>query len=516
MSTVDSVPDSARSAVPADPRRWVGLAVLCASLLIVVMDMTILNVAIPAIDADLHPSSVELLWIVDVYSLVVAGFLVVAGGLADRFGRRRMLIIGYVAFGAIPLLVIVADSPVALIALRALLGLGGALIMPSTMSMIRNLFTDARERAVALGIWGAMAAVGAGVGPIVGGALLEVFTWHAAFLFNTPVMIVAIVASLLFLPESYGAKVRWDALGVVLSIVGMAGVVYAIKAFGKYGIADPTALTATVIGVGCLVWFARRCLNRPEPLLDIRLLRSRELTAGLLCALVTSVAIAAMMLLIAQWMQLVEGYTPLEAGLHLLPSAIVSGILSPLAPRIADWIGARTVMAGGLFVGGLGFALLYVIPRPWTYPPVAIALVLVGAGMASLAIGSAVIMSSAPAERAGNAAVMEETSFEVGNTLGVAVLGSIAAVMFARLVAPIDLDALGVSRADAEAARESIGGAITVADDLGPAGAELADAARAAFTDALATVGLVGAALMIATAVIVWWMTPRGMSVEGH
>ncbi|ADD43971.1 MFS transporter [Stackebrandtia nassauensis] len=513
MSTVTIAPTTTTTTPDANPRRWVGLAVLCASLLIVVMDLTILNVALPEIDAALRPSSVQLLWIVDVYGLAVAGFLVTASGLADRFGRRRMLLVGYAAFGTVPLIVLFADSAPWLIAARALLGLGGAFIMPSTMSMIRDLFADPKERAVALGLWGSMAAVGAGLGPIIGGILVQNFSWHAAFLINTPIMVLAIVFALWLLPESRGGAVPWDFLGIALSIIGMISLMYAIKTIGKHGITDPTALLTGTIALVSLIWFARRCLNRREPLLDLRLLRRRPLSAGLMCALISSVAMAAMMLLLAQWMQLVMEYTPIQTGIHLLPVAIVSGVISPLAPRIAQSIGTRTVMAGGLAVGGLGFAILYLGGDHLDYPLVALSQSLVGVSMATLAIGSAVIVASVPVERTGNAAAMEETSFELGNALGVAVLGSIAAVVFHNLMAATRLESLGLTGSAASTASDSIGGALSVASHTG--NTALADHARAAFTESLGIVGLAGGVLMLLAAVAVWYLTPRGLTVEG-
>lgn len=496
------------------PRRWGALAVLCASLLVVIMDMTILNVALPAISADLLPSSVELLWMVDVYGLVVAGLLVTASGLADRFGRRRMLLIGYAVFGAIPLLVLVVDSPAGLIALRALLGVGGALIMPSTMSMIRGLFTDAKERAVALGAWVAMASIGAGLGPIVGGILVEFFDWHAAFLFNTPVMVLATIATILVLPESRGAAIPWDVPSIGLSIVGMASLMYAIKGIGKHGLTDTAALVALVLAVVTLTMFALRSLNRKVPLLDLRLLRRPQLSAGLIYALMSSIGMAAMLLLLAQWMQLVNDYTPIETGLRLLPMAVVAGALSPLAPRIAGVIGARNVMVSGLAIGGLGTGVLYLGGDTLGFGLVVVCQVLIGISMSALAVGSALIMSAVPPERTGNAAALEETSFELGNALGVAVLGSVAAVVFRSLLPGHDLADHGVTGQDAIDAQESLGGALSIAEQLGPDGAAMAAQAQVAFTDALGLVGLVGGALMVASAVLVWFMTPRDITLE--
>ncbi|MBA2894881.1 MFS transporter [Nonomuraea soli] len=487
---------------PPHARRWAALAVLSASLLLVVMDMTILNVALPEISADLKPGSIELLWMVDVYSLVVAGLLVTMSSLGDRWGRKRMLLTGFAVFGVASVAVLWATTPAAVIAVRALLGVGGAMIMPSTLSMIRNLFTDARERATALGVWATMAALGGALGPIVGGLLLEHFSWHAAFLVNVPVMAVAIIAGLILLPESRNPNPgRWDALGTVLSIVGMVGLVYAIKHLAKEGLTYPPALITAAVAAVTLTWFIRRCLNRPDPLLELRLFRSGSFTSGTIAALTTSIAMAAMMLLLAQWMQLVMGYSPLETGVRLLPMAVGAGIFSPLAPAIAERIGARTVLAGGLVVAGLGFLALWALPLG--YPSVAVSLLLIGSGMGSLAIASAVIMSGTPAEKAGSAAAIEETSYEVGGTLGVAVLGSIAATAY-RSELPAGA---------AEAARESLGGALETAGAMGPSGASLAQQAQQAFNDSLVLTSAYGGALMLVAAAVIWWLTPKDLDL---
>ncbi|MEU6790011.1 MFS transporter [Nonomuraea angiospora] len=482
-----------------NPRRWAALAVLSASLLLITMDMTILNVALPQISADLRPGAVELLWMIDVYSLVVAGLLVAVSALGDRWGRKRMLVSGFVLFGLASVAVLWADSPAEVIAVRALLGVGGAMIMPSTLSMIRNLFTDARERATALGVWAAMAAVGGALGPIVGGLLLEAFSWHAAFLVNVPVMAVAVVTGLLLLPESRNPDPgRWDALGTVLSMVGMIALVYAIKHVATEGLDAWTALTAVLAAV-TLTWFVRRCLRRPDPLLEIRLFRGGAFTSGTVAAFTTSIAMAGMMLLMVQWAQLVQGYSPLQTGLAMLPMAVGSAVLSPLAPALATRIGARTVLAGGLVVGALGFVVLWIAPT--TYPWVAVSILLIGAGMGSLAIASAVIMAGAPAEKAGSAAAIEETSYEIGGTFGVAVLGSLAAALYRAELPENATDAV----------RESLGGALAAARAIGSS--DLAAQATLAFTESLRTTSLYGAVLMLLAAVAVWWRTPARLDL---
>ncbi|HIV56597.1 MAG TPA: MFS transporter [Candidatus Stackebrandtia faecavium] len=495
------------------PRRWAGLGVLCASLLIVVMDNTILNVALPRISTEVSTSSTQLLWMVDIYGLVVAGLLVAASSAADRYGRRRMLVVGYAVFGVLPLLVLVVSSAGGLIVLRGLLGIGGALIMPSTMSMIRDLFADAKERAIALGIWATMAAVGAGLGPIVGGFLVEGFGWRSAFLFNTPVMVVAILVAMWILPETRGESIPWDVLSTVLSILGVGAAMYAIKAWGRDGITDPAAWACTAISLVALGWFVRRCLRSRWPLLDLGLLRRRGITAGLIGAFVSAIAMAATLLLLAQWMQLVENYSPIETGIRLLPLAVVSGVLSPLAPLVAERIGVRAVMAGGLFVGGIGFASLYLGSDSMGYGLVAVSQSLVGISVATLAVGSAVILAQAPKARSGNAAAMEETSFQVGSAIGVAALGSIAAVMYRAGLSAHELTAQGITADQQEQMRESLGGAIRVAERLSDPDGVIASA-HAAFIHGLGMAGLVGGLIMIGTAIVVWCVIPRGLTVE--
>ncbi|MBF8188581.1 MFS transporter [Nonomuraea sp. K274] len=480
---------------------------LSASVLLVVMDMTVLNVALPAMSEDLRPDSIELLWMVDAYALVLSGLLVTVSALGDRWGRKRMLLTGFAVFGLASLAVLATDSPLEVIAVRALLGVGGAMIMPSTLSMIRNLFTDPAERARALGVWSAMAAVGAALGPILAGFLLGHFSWHAAFLVNVPVMATAIAAGVFLLPESRNpAPGRWDALATVLSMAGMVALVFAVKTFGKYGLTAPSALTAAVVAVVALGWFAARCLRRPDPLLELRLFRGGPFSAGVVTALTTSIAMAAVLLLLAQWMQLVQGYSPLETGVRLLPAALAALVASPLAPALAERVGARTVLAGGLAVTGLGFLPLFLAPAPLGYWPVAGALMLIGIGNGSLAVASAVIMSGTPAAKSGSAAAIEETSYEVGGALGVAVLGSVAAAVYRAEVA-YDGPAAGV-------VRESLGGAIDVTRELGAPGGAVADQARAAFTDSLVLTSAAGAALMLAGALAVWLLTPRTLDLS--
>lgn len=500
---------------PSRRRRWAGLAVLSASLLVVVMDMTILNLALPSITRDLRPDSVELLWMVDAYPLVLAGLLVTASVLGDRWGRRRMLMTGFALFALASLGALVVTGPLGLIAVRALLGAGGAAIMPSTLSLVRTLFTDPRERATALGVWGSTAAVGAALGPIAGGVLLEHWSWHAAFLVNVPVMALALVAAALLLPESRSASPgRLDAGSVALSVLGMVGFVYGVKQVAEDS-TDPLALGALVLGVVLVTAFVRRNLLADRPMLEVRLLGQRSFSAGVVTALVTSTAMAAVFLLVSQWLQLVQGWSPLQSGLALLPAAVTGVLAGPLAPGVAARVGARSVLVAGLVSGGLGFGLIGLLPQPLPYAGVAVGLGLVGLGTASLAVASAVIMSAAPADQAGSAAAIEESSYEIGAVLGVAVLGSLAAAIYRAGLPTGELG--GLTASDAASARESIGGAVEVAAQGGPGAGELLATAQGAFTEALTGAGLAGGALMLLAAVLVGRLAPRDLDVSaGH
>lgn len=498
---------------PSVARRWAALAVLTASLLVITMDMTILNIALPEMAADLHPTSDQQLWMVDSYSLVLAGLLVSWAALGDRWGRKRMLLLGYTIFGAVSLLVLVVDSPEGVIALRALLGVGGAMIMPTTLSLIRVLFVDPRERATALSIWAGISGLGAAIGPLVGGLLLEHFSWQAAFLVNVPLMVLGIVAGVLILPESrVPAQGRWDALAALLSLVGMVALVWAIKEFGKEAsLAVPAAWVGVVVAAVALTWFVARCLRRPHPLLEMRLFGNRIFSAGIIGAFGSMFAVMAMFLLITQWLQLVDGASPVEAGVRLIPVALGMSVASLAAPPLSRVIGTRSVLAGGLTLAAAGMVLPALQPGTLTLPVVLVALTLVGAGTGSLAIGSAMIMMGSPEDKAGNAGALEETSYELGAALGVAVLGSISALVYRSLLSG-DASVAGLPDGALGAAEESLGGAVAIAHELGlPA---LADSATRAFVDSVQLTGLIGGGFMLVVAALVFWLTPRGTDVS--
>ncbi|SJM70152.1 MFS transporter [Gulosibacter sp. 10] len=495
-------------------RAWAAMAVLSASLLVLMMDMTILNIALPEMAAELHPTSDQQLWIIDVYSLVLAGLLVSWAAIGDRWGRKRMLMLGYTIFAVSSILVLWADSAEMVIAIRAFLGVGGAMIMPTTLSLIRVVFTDAKKRALALSIWAAVSGIGTAIGPLVGGFLLEHFSWHAAFLINVPLMVIAVVAGIIILPESRVPNPgRWDALSAVLSLVGMTLLVWSIKQFGKQAsFASLEGWIALAAAIAVLSWFAVRCVRSDHPLLELRLFRNRPFSAGILAALGSTFSMVAAMLLFAQWLQLVNGATPMEAGIQLIPVAIAGSICSLAAPSLARFFGARSVIAGGLVVSAVGMFMIGLVPGELTLTTVLIALAFVGAGTGSLAIGSAMIMLGSPEEKAGNAGALEETSYELGAVLGVAILGSISALMYraelAGAAAFRDADA-GV----AEQARESLGAAVSVAQEHELP--QLAHAAGEAFTHSLQATGLAGGVLLVAVGALVFLITPKGTDIAG-
>ncbi|MFI2102979.1 MFS transporter [Isoptericola sp. NPDC019693] len=515
MTKIDQRTSLSPAAGMSSRRRWTAVAVLSASLLMLTMDMTILNIALPEMAAELHPTSDQQLWIVDVYSLVLAGLLVSFAAIGDRWGRKRMLLLGYGIFGAASLMVLFTTSAEAVIAIRALLGLGGAMIMPTTLSLIRVIFTDPAERAKALSIWAAVSGLGAAVGPLVGGVLLEHFSWHAAFLINVPLIAIAIAAGLAILPESrVRVAGRWDALAAVLSLVGMTALVWGIKHFGKEAtLALPEAWAALALAAATLTWFAVRSIRSKHPLLELRLFRNRTFSAGMVAALGTTFSMVAALLLLAQWLQLVRGVSPIQAGLLLTPEALAAAVAAIAAPPLSRVFGARAVLATGLATAGVGMLLLGLGPGGELGLPLVITvLVLVGAGTGSLAIGSAMIMLGSPEDKAGNAGALEETSYELGAVLGVAILGSISALIY-RAQYATDPALQAIDPTLAAQAEESLGAAVAISDQL--ALPELASAASAAFTHSMQVASLAGGVIMLAVATLVFLMTPKGTSITG-
>ncbi|WP_327359190.1 MFS transporter [Streptomyces sp. NBC_01304] len=484
------------------------LAVLCASLLLVALDATILNVALPSLIDDMRPSALQQLWIIDIYGLVLGGLLVTTGAIGDRYGRKRLFVIGLLLFGVASVVAATAGSSGQLIAGRVLLGIGGAMVMPSTLSLIRNIFEDARERALAIGIWAAVAGAGAAIGPLVGGALVESSGWSAAFWVNVPVVIVTVIAALWLLPEVKDAgHGRLDWPGAGLSVVGIVALAWGIKhvAKGSPAVGDIAILVA---GIAILALFARRQLRLEDPLLDVRLFKNRAFTAAALAILLAMLAIGAALFLMSLWLQYVHGYSPFEAGLRTLPAALAALVGALLTPFLMEQFGVRAVMALGLSGLVVGFLVLALSPEPTTYAYVAVVFVTLGLGDGlAITASAATLVSAVPAERAGQAGAVSETNYELGVGLGVAMLGSIHGAVYASHMAGQPKDA-----------KDSVGGAHEVAEKLGgDAGARVMDAARQAFDSALTTTAWVSVGIVAAVTLLVVWLVPRGFkATAGH
>ncbi|ADG89108.1 MFS transporter [Thermobispora bispora] len=490
-------------------RRWSILALLCCSLLLIAVDATVLHIAVPALTAALKPSAVELLWIIDVYSLVVAPLLITFGTLGDRFGRRRLLLSGYAVFGLASLAAAFAPSPPALIAARAALGVGGAMIMPATLSIIRQVFTDRRERALALGVWSAVAAAGAAMGPLIGGVLVEHLWWGAVFLINVPLLLAALPVAAWLLPASpRRPEAPWDWPSAALSIVGILAIAFGVKEGGDGPAAGRWIAGAMLLaGVALLAWFVRRQRRLTAPLLDIGLFTRRAFATGVACVLLAVFSLVGLELLLAQYLQLVLGLTPVGAALRMLPlmlAAVTGGILAAFVLR---WLGLRATIAGGLALT----AVSLVPTLFWGTEPhetmLAVCLMGIGFGVeVALLAASDTIMASAPEERAGGAAAIEETAYELGAGLGIAVLGTITTIGYASALRPV----AGVPAGLMARARESLAAAADVAAGVGgPAGAALLGAAKRAFVSALHHTVTVSVALLAGTALMVALLLPR-------
>ncbi|MEV5425335.1 MFS transporter [Streptomyces cellulosae] len=492
------------TAAPAEdtaprPGRWLALSVLVLAVLLVAVDATVLGLATPYISEDLAPTGSQLLWIGDVYSFVLAGLLVSMGSLGDRIGRKRILLYGAAAFGLISVLNAYAHTPEVMIAARALLGVAGATLMPATLALIRNLFHDPRERSLAIGIWGATASAGTAVGPILGGLLLEHFWWGSVFLINLPVMAVLVLVGVKLLPESRTPEPGpWDLTSVALSLAGMIGVVYAVKETASHG-TGAAALAAGLLGATALYLFVRRQLSLPKPLLDMRLFRSRGFSGAVLADLLTILGLSGLVFFLSQYLQLVQGRRPFEAGLAELPAAIGAVAAGLVAGRTARRFSVRSVVAGGLAAIGLALAALTVIGQSTGYPLLGTALLVVGAGAGfSFTVTADVILSSVPKEQAGAASAVSETAYELGAALGIAVLGSIVTGVYRGFPAP---------QGTPPTAHESLGSAVEAATHMPPATAEpMLEAAREAFVNGLTLAAGTGAAVLLMASAAAWLM----------
>ena len=486
----------------ATVREWIGLGVLTLPCLIYSMDLTVLYLALPQIAEQLRPSSAQLLWIVDIYGFLLAGFLVTMGTLGDRIGRRKLLMIGAAAFGAASVLAAFSTSAEMLIASRALLGVTAATLSPSTLSLIRNMFLDEAQRGFAIGVWVAAFSAGGILGPLFGGLLLEHFWWGSVFLIAVPVMVLLLVLGPILLPEFRDENAgRLDLASAVLATTAVLAVIYGIKRLAEGGLAM-APLLAVVLGAVLARVFLRRQRYLADPMIDVRLFAEPRFGAALACNIITMFVAFGFFLFIAQYFQLVLGLSPLQAGLWTLPSGVVFVIGSLAGPPLAQRLGVAHVIAGGLGLSVLGFALLTQLGElPFFWLMVGYTVFCMGlAPIGALTTG--LVMSAVPPERAGVASGMSETSFEFGGALGIAVLGSIVTALY-RGGIETGLPA-GLPPGALEAARDTLGGAVGAARELGTAGEPMLAAARDVYTRTLEQAAwLCGALSLAGMAVIV-------------
>jgi DHA2 family multidrug resistance protein-like MFS transporter len=487
----------------AGRREWIGLSVLALACLLYVMDLTVLHLAIPAISEDLQPTSAQLLWIIDIYGFMVAGFLVTMGTLGDRIGRRKLLLIGAAAFGAVSLLAAFSTSAEMLIVSRAALGIAGATLAPSTLSLIFSMFQDPGQRSRAVAVWISAFSAGSAIGPIVGGILLEHFWWGSVFLIALPVMALLLILGPIVLPEYKDPDAgRLDLVSAGLSLVAILGVIFALKTVAQDGI-GPQAVVTALIGLVAGVVFVRRQFKLPDPMLDLTLFRIPTFSSALAVNFLTVFVMTGYFLFIAQYLQLVLGLSPLEAGLWSVPAAIGFVVGSNAAPRLLRYIRPSYLMAGGLGLAAVGLTVLTQVGGDGGLGIVVGSSLIISLGMAPVfGLTTELIVGSAPPERAGAASGISETGAELGGALGISILGSIGIAIYRGGVGG-SLPA-SIPDAVAEAARDTLGGAIAAAEQLPEAlGAIVVQVAMASFVQGMQVAAIISAVTAVGVAILV-------------
>ncbi|MDE0802536.1 MAG: DHA2 family efflux MFS transporter permease subunit [Acidimicrobiales bacterium] len=489
------------------PQRKAILGVLCLSLVLIVASVSSLNVAIPAIVNALEATQTEQLWILDSYALVFAGLLLPAGALGDRYGRKGALLVGMAIFGTFAVFASFMDAAEPLIALRAGMGIGAALIMPATLSIITNVYPP-HERAQAIAVWAGFAGAGGAIGPLMSGLLLERFWWGSVFFVNVPIVVVAMVLIVRLVPSSRDLQQRkLDLVGAGLSIVGLGTLVFGIIEGPEKGWTSTTVLGAfavAVIGIVTFVWWE---LRQDDPMLDPRFFRNRAFSIGSLTITVGFAVMFGMFFVLTLYLQFVLGHSALGAAVRTLPFAATMIIVSPRTPALGERIGRRAVVAGGLAVQATGFLVASRLTPETPYVVIALAIILMAAGLAAFMPASTeAIVSSLPDDKAGVGSAMNDTTREVGGALGIALLGSILSQGYRNGIEPV----LGMVPEQFRGfVSDSIGGAVFAADAAPPeAAAQLLATANDAFIDGLQATFLTGAGVGFVTALIVWFLHP--------
>ena len=492
-----------------DPRRWIALGVVSLAVFITTLDGLIVNIALPSLSKDLGATTRELQWIVDAYLLVFTGLLLAAGGLSDRFGRRRGLLIGLALFGATSVYAASVATSGSLILARALMGIGAAAIFPTTLAIITNLFTDPRERSAAIGIWSAVSGMGVAAGPITGGWLLEHFWWGSVFLVNIPVVIVAIIAVVLVVPESRDRTVpRLDLIGLVLSITAIGALVFSIIEAPHFGWLDPVTLGGFAVAGSLLVAFVRWEMRVAHPLLPVRIFQNLRFSAASIAVTSAFFALFGFVFLITQYFQLVKGYSPLSAGVRTLPVALSIATASVVSPKIVDRIGTKRVVAGGLALMAIGFAWISFASARTPYLEIVGQMLCLGLGLGSTtAPATESIMGSLSVDKAGVGSAVNDTTRELGGTLGVAVIGSVFTSVYVHsLDAGPVFSALPIAARDAS--RESVVAAAQVAGSLGANAQSFFGEVGNAFLSGLSTACWVAASVALAGSIFALTFLP--------
>lgn len=484
-----------------DPRRWKALAVLVGAVLLLAIDGTVLYLAVPSLTEELNPSSTQILWIGDIYSLALAGLLVTMGTLADHIGRKRLLLIGMAGFGAASLLAAFASSPEMLIGARLLLGVAGATLMPSTLSILRNLFPETKERTKAIAIWSAAAGGGIAVGPLIGGVLLENFWWGSVFLVNVPVVLVMLFAGWRLLPESRNPNPgRFDLPSSALSLVTLVPLVYTIKHAANDGF-DAITISCALIGLSFGTMFVIRQRGLTAPMIDVKLFGNRAFSGAVLANFIGVFALTGLLFFFSQYLQLGRGFSPLEAGLAEMPTTIAGIIVVGFVGFLLARFGRGRSIASGLALAAVGLVLVAVTEGVGPYVWLGLSLIPIGIGIGvAMTLTTDAVVSAVPPDKAGSASAVAETAYELGVGLGIAILGSIVSLGYR---SHLDLPT-AVPQGVRDAAEDSLASALHVL----PAGGDLAAAAIDAFTKAMQSTSLIAAGITLVAAVVAWVTIP--------
>ncbi len=504
-----STTDNAMLSDDIDPavheRRWLILGVLCMSLLIIVMDNTILNVAIPSLYTQLGATNSEIQWIIDSYVLVFAGLLLTTGSLSDRFGRKGALQLGIVLFGMGSAAAAMSDSATQLIATRAFMGIGGALIMPATLSILTNVFRDPKERGRAIAIWAGFSGLGVAIGPMTGGLLLRHFSWHSVFWVNLPIGITALVLGAFFVPTSRDPKQSTlDPIGALLSIVGLASLLFGIIEGPSKGWTSTEVLAGFIVGFAGVISFILWERHTDHPMLDTSVFHNARFSAGSATITMTFFALFGSLFLMTQYWQLVHGYSPLEAGVRLLPQAMTMMVVAPMSARLVERFGTKRVVLSGLTLIMVGLSLLSTIAPETSYPIVITYLIVMSSGMGmTMAPATEAVMGSLPRSKAGVGSAINDTTRQVGGAVGVAIIGSAVSSVYTSRI--IDLGGeFGLDAQTDAVAQTSLDAAQKIGAGLGPDSADFIAGANQAFVDAM-SFGLRISVFVVALAAIVAW-----------